>query len=278
MQWRCEWCGKPHEENDPPCDNCGHGTFEKAVVRQTDLGDGESDPALVWVCTECGREHPKNAPPCSRCGSVSLEKRRQEIDESELTAPGYLELVTPRYLAAVGAVLVLAAVFALGVTGVVDLPGFGSSGVPAVENVPGNATYAGDVPLAAVEDEFASGLIARYGSEGGDMTRDGDLDAVARYLNQQAVKRAVGDSTTTPTVEDSVREVANDACGRTRPIPLGPYTMDVEQETAAASALGQSLLEEYRNRVEPSADADAQLGVDIHEGPDGDLWLLVVIC
>ncbi|PSP40179.1 hypothetical protein BRC66_04265 [Halobacteriales archaeon QH_2_66_30] len=231
MQWRCEWCGKPHEENDPPCDNCGHGTFEKAVVRQTDLGDGENDPALMWVCTECGREHPKNAPPCSRCGSVSLEKRRQEIDESELTAPGYLELVN-----------------------------------------------AGDVPLAAVEDEFASGLIARYGSEGGDMTRDGDLDAVARYLNQQAVKRAVGDSTTTPTVEDSVREVANDACGQTRPIPLGPYTIDVEQETAAASALGQSLLEEYRNRVEPSSDVDAQLGVDVHEGPDGDLWLLVVIC
>ncbi|PSP81397.1 hypothetical protein BRC81_00080 [Halobacteriales archaeon QS_1_68_20] len=78
MKWRCEGCGKPHERNDPPCDNCGHHSFEKAVVP---LGpDGEGGP-LVWVCTECGREHPRNSPPCSRCGNTTLEKREQTVED-----------------------------------------------------------------------------------------------------------------------------------------------------------------------------------------------------
>jgi ribosomal protein L44E len=82
MEWRCEWCGKPHAEDDPPCDNCGHGSFEQAVVPTAPEGDDESGP-LVWVCAECGREHPRNNPPCSRCGGMPLEKQRQSFDEDD---------------------------------------------------------------------------------------------------------------------------------------------------------------------------------------------------
>jgi ribosomal protein L37E len=82
MEWRCEWCGKPHAEDDPPCDNCGHGSFERAVVPTAPEGEDEDGP-IVWVCAECGREHPRNNPPCSRCGGMPLEKRRQSFDEDD---------------------------------------------------------------------------------------------------------------------------------------------------------------------------------------------------
>jgi ribosomal protein L40E len=87
MEWRCEWCGKPHEENDPPCDNCGHGSFEKAVVRRTDLSEGSDEAStVVWVCTECGREHTKHSPPCSRCNNATLERQEKTLSDEELTA------------------------------------------------------------------------------------------------------------------------------------------------------------------------------------------------
>jgi hypothetical protein len=279
MEWRCEWCGKPHEEDDPPCDNCGHGKFEKAVVRQTDLGDGESDPALVWVCTECGREHPKNSPPCSRCGSVSLEQRRQEIDRSELTAPGYVDLLTPRYLAAVGVAVVLGVVFVLGLTGVIDLPGFGNGGVPAVENVPGNATGSGAVSLAAVEDGFTTELADRLDAGNEGVQRNGDLDAVARYLNQQSVREEYSNTTATRTVDDSVRDVASEACGRSTPSVIGPVVLQQgTRADASAASLGEGLVEEFLGTVGTTSVIDERLGVDVHESPDGSLWLLLVTC
>ncbi len=85
MEWRCEWCGKPHEEDDPPCDNCGHGKFEKAIVQQAAGTRDDPDSMTVWVCTECGRNHQKNSPPCSRCNNATLRRETVTIDESNLT-------------------------------------------------------------------------------------------------------------------------------------------------------------------------------------------------
>ena len=273
MEWRCEWCGKPHEENDPPCDNCGHGKFEEAVVRQTDLGDGDSDPTLVWVCIECGREHPKNSPPCSRCGAHSLEKRRQEIDEADLTAPGYLDLVTPQYLAAVAVALVLATVFVLGVTGIVDVPGFGGPAVPDVENVPGNATHTGEIPFTAVEEELTATVNDRR--DGDQVGRDGDLDAVARYLNQQAVRSGYVSGADDPTIDSSVQEVLSDSCS-TRPLLGGPVQYDGGGSTAAETADG--LVAAYTDRIGSVDTVGDSVGVDVHEAPDGSLWLYLVSC
>lgn len=85
MEWRCEWCGKPHESDDPPCDNCGNGQFERAV--RPVAPEGEGGPT-VWICTECGRDHPRNNPPCSRCGGMELEKREQTYEEGDAIGPG----------------------------------------------------------------------------------------------------------------------------------------------------------------------------------------------
>jgi len=87
MEWRCEWCGKPHEEDDPPCDNCGHGSFEEAVVRRTGLSaDRDEASTVVWVCTECGREHTRNSPPCSRCNNATLQREEKILGDDDLTA------------------------------------------------------------------------------------------------------------------------------------------------------------------------------------------------
>jgi len=285
MEWRCEWCGKPHPEDDPPCDNCGHSKFEKAVVQQTDLSEAEREPAIVWVCTDCGREHPKNNPPCSRCGALDFERRRQQIDESELSAPGYLDLLTPRYVAAAAVTAGLVVVFALGVTGVVDVPGFGGQGAPAVQDVPGNATDAGPASLAAVESEFTDRLNRETEASGElRVERSASLDDVARYRNQRYVKAAY-DGTGGPAdgrlrdidVPDGVREAAGDACGQDGVVIYSPVA---SQQTGdlTAETLAEGLAERFRGGVRAGSLDGTQIGVDAHEGPDGAVWLLVVAC
>src|SRR6056297_1731717 len=110
MEWRCKWCEKPHEENDPPCDNCGHGEFEKAVVPMSPESTDDSTP-LVWACTECGREHQKNSPPCSRCGNAMLEQREVDYrDVDEMGSTGWTDILDRKYAAGFAVVGVLALV------------------------------------------------------------------------------------------------------------------------------------------------------------------------
>jgi hypothetical protein len=278
MEWRCEWCGKPHEENDPPCDNCGHGKFEEAVVRQTDLAsDDGPETTLVWVCTDCGREHPKNAPPCSRCGNTKLEKQRQRVDDEDLSAPGYLDLVTPRYLAAVSVVLLAAVVFVLGYTGVVDVPGIDQGGVPDVEDVPGNATTAGEIDLAAVEESYVTTLNERLQQQGDQgLQRSTTLDEIATWINQESVK---AQSTGRVDIDgERLRDLLFDEC-RT-------INSDTAQQVLFVNVTGEETPEQVGERVATRmlensqfgpADTENTLGVDVHY-LDGELYVRQFVC
>ncbi|WP_222919061.1 hypothetical protein [Natrinema sp. SYSU A 869] len=156
MKWRCTWCGKPHAENDPPCDECGHNAFEEAIVRE---GDGESTsspaggidtgPSYVWACTSCGREHVKNNPPCSRCGNPTLEKAEQTYDDvdRELNTSGWLGVTKP-YLPVVAVVVLIGALFATGVVTPSMLPGIGQ---PSPPDAPGNGAEAAGINLEETE-------------------------------------------------------------------------------------------------------------------------------
>ncbi|MEA5385993.1 hypothetical protein VB779_01960 [Haloarculaceae archaeon H-GB11] len=139
MVYRCERCGAEYETDDPPCAECGHQWFEEvsAVV--------ESTGGYVWVCTECGRAHTKNSPPCSRCGNHRFEKRDQDYDIGTDSAPGYLDLATPKYLLAAGVTLLVLSLFVLVIVGVVPLPEL-LGGKPTVSNVPGEAETANGIP------------------------------------------------------------------------------------------------------------------------------------
>ncbi|MFA9504585.1 hypothetical protein ACERIM_17630 [Natrinema sp. H-ect1] len=157
MKWRCAWCGKPHAENDPPCDECGHNAFEKAVVREGSDEARESPtegidtgPTYVWTCTDCGREHVKHNPPCSRCGNPTLEKTEQTYDavESDLDVPGWLGVAKP-YLPVVAVVVLIAALFATGIVSPSMLPGIGQ---PSPPDAPGSGVEAAGIDLEATEE------------------------------------------------------------------------------------------------------------------------------
>jgi hypothetical protein len=277
MEWRCEWCGKPHEENDPPCDNCGHGSFEEAVVRRTDLADeGDREATLVWVCTDCGREHPKHAPPCSRCGNPTLEKQEQRVDEAELNAPGYLDLVTPRYLAALGVTLLVAAVVVLGLVGAIDLPGFDQGGVPDVENVPGNGTAVDGVALADVEAAYVTALNReRAATDQPRLTRSDHLDAVTTFYNQRVVKFLLAGSDLPG--DQQVTDLLAEQCREGSPIAFDDARVTVDGNETAEE-LGEELAAELLDSggFDPPETVDT-LGVDVHS-VDDRLYLGQFVC
>ncbi|ELZ16745.1 hypothetical protein C477_15255 [Haloterrigena salina JCM 13891] len=208
MKWRCTWCGKPHAENDPPCDNCGHNTFEKAVVRE---GEGEteaersessraasSDPAVdtgvtetetvdtgttyVWRCQDCGRDHVKYNPPCSRCGNHDLEKIEQRYDDvdGELETSSWLEVAKP-YAPILAVIVVVAALFATGVVPLSIVPGVGE---PSPPDAPGEGSQAAGIDLEATELEVHDRLEAERDSS---RSYDDGLAAYAEYNNRAHV-------------------------------------------------------------------------------------------
>jgi len=271
MEWRCEWCGKPHEEDDPPCDNCGHGSFERAVVPVANAGESLGSEAKVWVCTSCGREHTKHTPPCSRCGHGELELQRQEVGEDELEVPGYVDLLTPRYVLGLVVVLAVAGVFALGVTGVVDIPGFGG-GVPEVSDVPGDPAAAGGVPFDDAEAAYLSGLNdARESASVPALSRDDDLDAVAAFLNQKRVK----EEGVSGEENDRVRGVLEGACETSPEVVTANVPPDA---FTSAASLGDALVTATVQEGGADTADGARTGVDLHATPGGQVYLLQVVC
>jgi len=274
MEWRCEWCGKPHAENDPPCDNCGHGTFERAVVQEP--ADGPAGgTTTVWVCTECGREHPKHAPPCSRCGNSTLERREVGVDDSELVAPGYRDLLTPRYVLGFALAIGLGLLLLLGVAGVVDLPGMADGGVPPVDDVPGSADSYEGASLAAVESAYLEAFQAQLDRTGGPaLVREERIGEVATFYNQRWVTAEVGEGRL-PSDERVVSLLA-EACDG--PIARIPGTLEAPTTVESADALGRDLADVQfaRGEVELPEGATAT-GVDVHVA-DGRLYVTQFVC
>ncbi len=279
MEWRCEWCGKPHEEDDPPCDNCGHGSFEKAVVRQTDLSEDDGpESTTVWVCTECGRNHTKHAPPCSRCGNHKLVKEQQYVDKDELSAPGYLDLVTPRYVAGVVVVLALVGVFVLGVSGVVYIPGL-SPGLPPLGDVPGDAETAGDRSLAAVETAYLEALNERRTSADlSTLDRSEDVDEVAEFANKRIVANRHGDGDLPD--QGQINDALSGPCDPREVTPVF-VTLDSGQGIDAADsdrALAGALVDGRIEEGDLSTAERSLTGVDVHVAPDGTTYLTQFTC
>jgi hypothetical protein len=219
-----------------------------------------NESTTVWVCTECGREHVKHAPPCSRCGNATLERREQTVDDSELVAPGYRDLVTPRYVLGVGVALALGLVLLLGVAGVIDLPGM-NSGVPEVENVPGNAdTYEG-IDLAAVESAYIDGFNQELDARGGQtLARNDRIDDVAQFYNQRWVTSTVADGDLPP--DDQVVDLLDGPCDR--PILL-PSRQGVPDSMDSADAFGRDLASDQFGGDNATLPQDATVtGVDVH--------------
>ncbi len=271
MEWRCEWCGKPHAEDDPPCDNCGHGTFERAIVREAP----GSDSTTLWVCTACGREHPKHNPPCSRCGNPTLERRERTVDEADVTAPSYLDLLTPRYALGFVAAIVLGTVLLLGLAGIVDLPGLGDEPVPEVTDVPGNADSIDGVATAAIEAGYLDRFNERRSTAGASqLERHERLDAIATFYNQRRVTRDFSGEQLPPS--EQLNDLLEGPCRSE--VGIVPLTVSLPDDDTAA-AIGRTLAD--TNEADDPAQLPAELGrtgLDVHAAPDGSLYLTQFTC
>lgn len=296
MKWRCSWCGKPHEDNDPPCDNCGHHEFEKAVVPMAPEADAADATSHVWVCTECGNDHPKHTPPCDRCGNATLERRELTYDEDEVldemlggesSGPsadvGYLDVLDAKLAAGFLAVGALVLVLALGFLGVVSVPGLDIG--PAEEiTAPGNDTQVGHISLQAVETEYVSQLNAQREANGYEpLSVDEDVTLAASNVNKQRV-RAVFVGEETPTENDLHTQVA-DSCGssveaRAFELPTGAMPGGSITGYDSEAAVGEALLDQ-RITNGPIQYQEAErnvIGVDVHVGPNDRVYVLQVVC
>ena len=279
MDWRCEWCEKRHEENDPPCDNCGHGTFVEAgpEVEQEVVPGG-----TVWVCENCGRTHQKNNPPCKRCGDVDFQQRAagDVADPMDDISTRWRDIVEPKYVAGYAVVAVLLGVLVLGTVGVITLPGAGTADPPAVPDAPGEAETVGNLSLSAVEDAYVVELNDRRTGEGVDaLTRNATVDEPAAYYNKALVAAAAGDG---ERPDRDTLERFDLACDdpvvvsyRVAPERTGQSVGEFRSERALAAALVDS----YVERGEPFREAErGTVGVDIHVAPDDTVFVTHVLC
>ena len=279
MEWRCEWCGKPHAENDPPCDNCGHGTFEKAVVPQAASPDEGGRKTTVWVCPECGRAHPKNSPPCSRCGHHKLEMEERSVDDyGDVGAPSYRDLITTRYAVGLVAALALAAVFVLGVTGIVAIPGLTPPGLE-ISGVPGNATVAEGIDLDAAEETYLDLLNdRRQEARLQALSSDRTLDEVTTFFHQRSLKEEFTDDEL-PSV-DPAAERLGDTCSAEPGIwSVSPGDLPTIEDVDSAAVLAGMLADRsiYGSRALDEGWS-GKTGVDIHVGPNGRIHVLQLVC
>jgi len=276
VKWRCTWCGKPHEEDDPPCDNCGHNAFERAVVREDERaanGTVDTGTTYVWSCPNCGRDHVKNNPPCSRCGNPDLEKTEQNYDgiERDLETPGWFEVAKPYapLFAVVGVVVLL---FATGIVSLSVLPGIGA---PSPPDAPGEATEASGLDLETTERAVYDNLEADREES---RTYDDGLAAYAEYQNRQQVIREYTDDNPGDTPHPS--EFDPD-CGETTPA-LGPLTIDnvsiddyADERAFAADIADELRSSPFGDDVQAGHDTE---GIDVHVGPDDRVYVMYGVC
>lgn len=278
MKWRCTWCGKPHENNDPPCDECGHHKFEKAI-EQINPGTGEpTDP--VWVCTECGRSHQKHSPPCSRCGNVDLEKRQPDYsDLDDLGGTSYLDVLEPKYAVGYVLVAILLGVLALGMVGVIDLPTLGEASPP---EAPGHADSYENLSLAGVEAAYIERLNDERERAGVEhLATDDGLATMATAYNRQRVQADHANGT-----EPSVRDVVDrydTNCGRTiaplRDTVPAAAAWGNEDGEADAASVGRNLYQAYVDIGDHTLDAEyTAAGIDVHVAPDDTVYVALFLC
>lgn len=281
MEWRCEWCGKPHESDDPPCDNCGHSTFEKAVERVPAAAD--EPQGSVWVCPDCGRQHQKHSPPCSRCGNLELEHR----DVSELDDPlddigtRWRDVIELRYVLGYVAVGALVLVLGLGMLGVVDLPGFGE---PEIPDAPGESETAGNVSLDAVEREFVVALNQRRQDAGqSPLSSEETLGRMAEYYTNATVAAQYGDGDGPD--RDVLQSFEPDCSTSPFLVPdvssPGTAGTSVVAEAGNPGAAASTLLANletsgsFEELLQPDRDA---VGVAVHVAPDDRVYVTVAVC
>lgn len=282
MTWRCAWCGKPHDSDDPPCERCGYNSFERADGADGAAGHGNASPTYVWACTNCGREHMRNSPPCARCGNHTLEKTEQTFDDidRDLEGTSWLEVAKP-YSPFIAVFVLVVALFATGIVPASVLPGVGT-------DVPGKATEANGIDLEETallthdrltdEREAATETETDDGTEvGPPLEYDEGLEAFATAENQRLVVSTYTDDDGGDRTDPSNFDLS--CAGNPQGVQLlAQNSIDAyDTEASLAADLTDDLLESLDSQDIRQGDHDAE-GIDIHVGPDGAVFVVYVVC
>lgn len=261
MSWRCAWCGKPHESNDPPCDSCGYNSFQR-VDDEPESDTVDTGTTYVWECPNCGRTHVRNSPPCSRCGNPTLEKVEQRYEGTEtISAPSWLEVAKPYAPIIVGLVVVVG-LFATGIVPLSVLPGVGV-------DVPGEDSQAEGIDLEETA-MLAFERIDADRTDAGELRYDSELEALATDRNQELVVQRYTDDEA-ELVDPSAYDLP---CAQPQGVPVvldGAIT-EYDDEDALATAIAEEgdQLEQF--------SGNEYVGIDVHVGPDGSVMVLYVLC
>ncbi|CAI50171.1 uncharacterized protein NP_4160A [Natronomonas pharaonis DSM 2160] len=271
MQWRCEWCGRNYESDEPPatCETCGRESFEA----DTDDDPFESEQ-IVWACADCGREHVKHSPPCARCGGHNLERQRVTVDvDEDVSAPGYLSVGAPYLLGA----LVVVVIVGLALVGVIPVPGL--SGPPAPPDAPADEERTASLSLAEVEANLHDRFETERDSEGvQSRTLDGgDTGAFVTYLTRHTVAERYDDGYDGDGPDPSAFDIR---CQRQPAVGVFETAVDADafnSESALADELATAMLDvtEYRSAIRNDAQRE---GISVHVAPDGTVFVGYLSC
>jgi len=268
VTWRCTWCGREYDADDPPCDTCGRETFER--VEEGGSGSAFEAESFVWVCENCGREHVKNATICARCSHSALEKRAADHEElaDELSTESYLSVGWPYVLGAAAVV----AVVALALTGVLPVPGVG--GPPAPPEAPGEATQAAGLDLRTVEDELHERFAAERGGERG---RDDGLEALVAYVvrHDVATRYDPDYDGEPPDVRAFDPDCGSELAGDVVEVSVTPDEFD--DEAALADAVASDLLERSSFEAVVTGEAGVEAAT-VHVTPDENVVVGYAAC
>ena len=268
MKWRCTWCGREYDADDPPCETCGRETFER--VDNGETASAFEAESFVWVCENCGREHVKNPRICARCSHPSLAKRpADEADLSEeLSTPGYLSVGWPYVLGAVAVI----AVVALALTGVLPVPGVG--GPPAPPEAPGESTRAAGLDLGSVEAAVLERFDAERGSERG---RDGGLNGLVTFLVRHEVATEYDPEydEELPDLRAFDPDCGTELRGDVVEFQLSPAAFD--DEAALGEAIASALLETSDFEAVVTGEATIE-AVTVHATPEDTVTVGYAAC
>lgn len=272
MKWRCTRCGKSHESDEPPCDSCGHGEFER--VPDSEFETVDTGTQYLWVCSNCGCQHVKNNPPCSRCGNHELEKVEQTYDglEDELAVPSWLEVARP-YLPIVAVALVVLALFATGILPLSLL--FPGTGTPSPPDAPGEAETAAGIDLESAERAVHDRLEGERESRGVESREyDGGLTGIAEYRNRQTVVERTGGERP----DDPDWSAFDPDCGG-EGFVVGSVELESIDDYAGADGLADAvadrLVADHADLV--LADRPSE-GMDVHVGPEETVFVTYAVC
>lgn len=220
-----------------------------------------------WACEHCGERTPKHSPPCSNCGGMQFEKvewsHSAEIEKAESLVPTSRRAFAT--YGAAGALVVLGGGWMM----------YREYTEPTVPKMPGDADGALGFSFEVVESEIRESVNAERSTT---LEPTASARNAARFANAFTIDRGPD-----APERDLYRRVDGFHLGDFRIVRRiidgedGSALEQFESESELAAQIAEVWLvvDAYRDAVTDGRFTDG--GVDVHHGPDGDVYASMVV-